>query len=97
MPLYMIERAFAEDVDLAGDDVHAVDEINADEGVRWIFSFLSADRRQTYCLYEAPSPDAIIAAARRANLPADAIVEVGSASPELDGRLTEWAAAQARA
>ena len=97
MPLFMIERAFADDVDLAAEDVHAVDEINADEGVRWIFSFLSADRRQTYCLYEAPSPDAIIAAARRADLPADAIVEVGSAAPELAGRLTEWAAAQARA
>jgi hypothetical protein len=97
MPLYMIEHAFAEDVDLVAEDVHAVDEINADEGVRWIFSFLSADKRQTYCLYEAPSPEAIVAAAGRAGLPADAIVEVGSASPELDGRLTEWAAAQARA
>src|SRR3954447_10933940 len=97
MPLYMIERAFAEDVDLVAEDVHAVDEINADEGVRWIFSFLSADKRQTYSLYAAPSPEAIAAAAGRAGLPADAIVEVGSASPELDGRLTEWAAAQARA
>src|SRR3982751_4539319 len=96
MPLYMIERAFVEDVDLAAEDVHAVDEINADEGVRWIFSFLSADRRQTYCLYEAPSPDAIIAAARRADLPADAIVKVGAASPELVGRLRAWAAADGR-
>src|SRR3954463_7690720 len=97
MPLFMIERAFVEDVDLAAEDVHAVDEINADEGVRWIFSFLSADKRQSYCLYAAPSPDAIIAAARRATLSADAIVEVGSASPELDPRLNDWAAAQARA
>src|SRR5437763_16980221 len=97
MPLYVIERAFADDVDLSGDDIRLVDEINADEGVRWIFSFLSADRRQTYCLYEAPSPEAIVAAARRANLPADVIVEVGSASPELNGRLADWAASQARA
>src|SRR3954449_2438319 len=96
MPLYMIERAFAENVDLSSDDVQAIDEINADEGVRWIFSFLSADRRQTYCLYEAPSPDAIIAAAKRANLPADAVIEVGSAAPELTGRLADWAASQAR-
>src|SRR3954454_23399353 len=66
MPLYMIERAFAQDVDVSGDDVKLIDEINADEGVRWVFSFLSADRRRTYCLYEAPSPEAIIAAARRA-------------------------------
>ena len=63
------------------DDVALIDEINADEGVRWLFSFLSADRRRTYCLYEAPSPEAIVAAARRADVPADAIVEVGAAAP----------------
>src|SRR3954471_20067925 len=94
MPLYVIERIFADELDVTGDDIRLVDEINADEGVRWIFSFLSADRRQTYCLYEAPSPDAIIAAAKRANLPADAVIEVGSASPELTGRLRDWAIAQ---
>ena len=66
MPLFVIERAFAEDVDVSGEDIRAIDEVNADEGVRWIFSFLSADRRRSYCLYEAPSPDAILAAARRA-------------------------------
>ena len=65
MPMYMIERTFAEELDLTNDDVRLIDEINADEGVRWLFSFLSADRRRTYCLYEAPTPDAIVAAARR--------------------------------
>ena len=95
MPLYIIERTFAEQLDLTSDDVRLIDEINADEGVRWLFSFLSADRRRTYCLYEAPSPDAIIAAARRANVPADAVVEVSPASPELSDRLRDWAAAQA--
>ena len=97
MPLFVIERTFAQDLELAGEDIREIDEINADEGVRWIFSFLSADRRQTYCLYEAPSPEAIIAAARRSDLPADAVVEVDSASPELNGRLAEWAASHARA
>jgi hypothetical protein len=96
MPLFVIERTFAEELDVSGDDVRLIDEINADEGVRWIFSFLSADRRQTYCLYEAPSPEAIMAAARRSNLPADAVVEVGAAAPELSGRLRDWAASQAR-
>ena len=95
MPLYVIEREFAEELDLSSDDVRLIDEVNADEGVHWLFSFLSADRRHTYCLYEAPSPDAIVAAARRANVPADAIVEVGAASPELTPRLREWAIAQA--
>jgi len=91
MPVYMIERAFAEELDLTNDDVRLIDEINADEGVRWLFSFLSADRRRTYCLYEAPTPDAIVAAARRANIPVDAVVEVGAAAPQLSGRLVEWA------
>ncbi len=60
MALYVIERSFAEQLDLSDDDVELIDEINGDEGVRWLFSFLSADRRRTYCLYEAPSPDAIL-------------------------------------
>jgi hypothetical protein len=95
MPLYVIEREFADELDLVGDDIRLIDEINADEGVRWVFSFLSADRRHTYCLYEAPSADAILAAAKRSNLPADAIVEVGPASPDLSPRFAEWAVAQA--
>ena len=94
MPVYVIERTFAEDLDLSSADVKLIDEINADEGVHWLFSFLSADRRRTYCLYEAPSADAIVAAARRANVPADAVVEVGPAAPELSGRLRDWAASQ---
>jgi hypothetical protein len=80
VPLFVIERAFADQLDLTNEDVHAIEEINADEGVRWLFSFLSADRRRSYCLYEAPSPDAILAAARRSGVPADAIVEVDRVS-----------------
>ena len=95
MPVYVIERNFAEQLDLSNEDVEQIDEINADEGVRWLFSFLSADRRRTYCLYEAPSPEAIREAARRANAPVDEIVEVdGAASPELPARLSDWAESQ---
>jgi hypothetical protein len=96
MPLYVIERTFAEDLEISGEDIRLIDEVNADEGVRWIFSFLSADRRQTYCLYEAPSPDAIIAAAQRSNLPADAVIEVDAATPLLSDRLRDWASASAQ-
>jgi hypothetical protein len=95
MPIYMIERTFGEELDLTNEDVKLIDEINADEGVRWLYSFLSADRRRTYCLYEAPTPDAIMAAARRANVPVDAVVEVGPAAPQLSGRLADWAEAAA--
>jgi Protein of unknown function (DUF4242) len=76
MPMYVIERTFAEQLDLDGEDVDLLEEINADEGVTWLFSFLSADRYRTYCLYEAPNPDGIIAAAKRAGIPADAVTEV---------------------
>jgi hypothetical protein len=83
MPLYVIERKFADQLELSGDGVKAIEEINADEGVRWLFSFLSADRLQSYCLYEAPSPDELVAAARRAGIPADVIVEVNRVSPDM--------------
>jgi Protein of unknown function (DUF4242) len=76
MPLYLIERTFAEQLELTSDDVRLIEDVNADEGVNWLFSFLTADRRRTYCLYEAPSPEAILAAARRANVPADTVIEV---------------------
>jgi hypothetical protein len=91
MPLYVIERIFAEQLELTDDDVKLIEEVNADEGVRWLFSFLSADRRRTYCLYEAPSADAIMSAARRADIPADAIVEVEQDTLGVPGRLTDWA------
>ena len=83
MALFLIERTFAEQLELTGDDVRLIEDINADEGVRWLFSFLSADRRRSYCLYEAPSPDEIIEAAKRANIPADEIIEVSQVQPEL--------------
>jgi len=76
MPLYLIERRYADQLYPSSDDVRLLENVNAEEGVQWLFSFLTADRMQTYCLYEAPSPDELLAAARRANLPADVIVEV---------------------
>jgi len=43
-----------------------------------LISFLSADKKKTFCLYEASSAEAIREAARRAGIPADTIIEVGS-------------------
>jgi phosphoglycolate phosphatase-like HAD superfamily hydrolase len=83
MPMFMIERVFAEKLDLTSDDVKLIEEVNADEGVRWLFSFLSADRRRSYCLYEAPSPDMILAAAQRVGIPADVVVEVNRVSADM--------------
>jgi hypothetical protein len=86
MPRYLIERNFAEQVELTKDGVEGINRINGEEGVQWIFSFLSVDKKKTYCLYEAQNPDAIRSAARRNNIPADAIIEVGGElSPTMFG------------
>jgi hypothetical protein len=76
MPVFMIERRFADDLEVGREGADGINRINDDEGVRWLYSFLSADKRKTYCLYEAPSADAIRRAAERAGLPADVIVEM---------------------
>jgi Protein of unknown function (DUF4242) len=76
VPVFMIERRYAEAFEASAEDVDGVNRINDEEGVRWLYSFLSADRRKTYCLYEAHSADAIRRAARRAGLPADLVVEM---------------------
>jgi hypothetical protein len=93
MPLFVVERTFAEQLDLSDDDVNLIEEANADEGIRWLFSFLSADRRRTYCLYEAPTAAAIMSAAARLDMPADAIVEVQDQALGVPGRLGEWVGA----
>jgi Protein of unknown function (DUF4242) len=82
MPLYVIERNFAEQLEMTKDSAAEVVLINDDLGVSWLFSFLSADKKKTYCLYEAPNPEAIIEAAKRANLPADVVVQVDEVRPE---------------
>lgn len=76
MPIFMIERRFSERLEAGADRLDGINRINKEEGVQWLYSFLSADRRKTYCLYEAPTPEAILRAAERAQLPADVIVEV---------------------
>ena len=86
MPVFMIERRFADELDVTADDADGVNRINDDEGVQWLYSFLSADKRKTYCLYEAPSAEAIRRAAQRAGLPADVIVEM-TATMRPDGSL----------
>jgi hypothetical protein len=68
-----VTRELASEVKLINDEV----------GVRWLFSFLSSDHKKSYCLYEAPTPEAMREAAKRANIPADAIVEVLEIRPQM--------------
>ena len=85
VPVFLVERRFAEDLEASAEVADRINRINEEEGVRWFYSFLSADKRKTYCLYEAPVADAIRRAAARAGLPADAVIELGG--PAAAGRV----------
>ena len=82
MPLFVIERQFAVEIDLDAEGAALIKQVNDANGVNWLYSFHSADRRKTYCLYEAPSVESIREAARLAGLPADVVVEVSQLRPE---------------
>jgi hypothetical protein len=88
VPIFMVERNFAEELEPSVEAADGINRINDQEGVRWMYSFLSADKRKTYCLYEAPSPEAIRTAASRAGLPADTVVEMGDRITS-DGALSD--------
>lgn len=88
MPVFLIERRYADELEASAELVEGINRVNDEEGVKWLYSFLSADKRKTYCLYEAPSAEAIRSAAVRAGLPADVVVEVaGQIAP--DGSFSE--------
>ena len=81
MPRYIIERNFAEKLEIDDEAKNHIKQINDTEDVEWIFSFLSADKRKTYCLYEAPDEDSLRRAAERLNIPADVITPVDRIDP----------------
>ncbi len=86
MPRYMVQRTFEEGLHIpianGGADVcQAVVERNADEGVTWVHSYVSADKRTTFCIYDAPTPEAIRKTAAQNQLPVDQITEVRVLDP----------------
>ena len=86
MPRYIVERAFPNclNVPTSDEGARAVQQIvacNADFGVTWIHSYVSEDRKKTFCLYDAPSPEAIRRAAAANNLPVDRITSVRMFDP----------------
>lgn len=90
MPRYVIERTFpdglkfptgAEGRKTAGQ----VCDVNATEGVSWVHSYVTDDDRMTFCVYDAPSPEAIRKVADRNGLPVDRISEVRVLDPHVYG------------
>jgi len=82
MNLYVIERSFLNGLDPDALDDEHIKAVNDDVGVRWILSFLSADQRRTFCLYEAPNEESLREAAQRLGIPADAVIPVTAIGPD---------------
>ena len=86
MPRYIVQRTFPEGlhipVENGGADIcRAVVERNADEGVTWVSSFVSEDKTRTFCIYDAPNPEAIRKTAARNELPVDRVTRVSVLDP----------------
>jgi predicted amidohydrolase YtcJ len=82
----MVQRTFPEGLQIpiatGGAEVcRAVVERNAEEGVTWVHSYVSADKRFTFCVYDAPTPEAIRKTAASNELPVDQITEVRVLDP----------------
>jgi hypothetical protein len=86
MPRYVVERSFPAGLEIPVDGEGAqvcltVVDRNADEGVTWVHSYVSDDKKKTFCVYDAPSPEAIRRTAERNDLPVDRITQVRVLDP----------------
>lgn len=86
MPRYLIERSFPNGLAIPLDDegrraVAGVVATNAAHGVTWVHSYVSPDRKSTFCIYDAPSPETIRTVADRNGLPVGRITEVSVLDP----------------
>jgi hypothetical protein len=86
MPRYMVERSFPNGLNIPLTEAGAqtclgVVGRNAELGVTWVHSYVSEDKRKTFCVYDAPNPDAIRKAAERSELPVDKITKIAVLDP----------------
>lgn len=86
MPRYLVERTFPEGLHIpinpAGAEVClGVVANNAEENVTWVSSYVSNDKAHTFCVYDAPTPEAIRKSAARNELPVDRITQVRVLDP----------------
>ena len=86
MPRYIVQRTFPDGLripiaDGGAELCRGVVERNAEEGVTWVHSYVSEDKRTTFCVYDAPTPEAIRKTAARNELPVDEITQVRVLDP----------------
>ena len=86
MPRYLVERTFPAGLQIPINDEGAqacstVVANNAELGVTWVHSYVSNDKSKTFCIYDAPSPEAIRRTAGMNGLPVDSITEVRVLDP----------------
>ncbi|HVR78899.1 MAG TPA: DUF4242 domain-containing protein [Acidimicrobiia bacterium] len=86
MPRYLVERTFPEGLAVApGAEgrrlLASVVACNSDRGGTWVHSYVSQDRRKTFCVYDAPNPEAVRRTAHSNGLPVDRITEISVLDP----------------
>lgn len=86
MPRYLVQRTFTDGLHIpvasgGQQTCRAVVERNAEEGVTWINSYVSDDKKRSFCVYDAPSPEAIRKTAASNDLPVDRITRVSVLDP----------------
>lgn len=83
---YLVERSFPNGLEIPvnteGSQICLnVVSTNAEDNVTWIHSYVTKDKKKTFCIYDAPSPEAISKAAEKNGLPVDNITEVSVLDP----------------
>ena len=86
MTRYLVERNFENGLNVPIDNEGAaamlgIVERNLGNDVTWVHSYVTPDRSKTFCIYDAPHPEAIRSAASRNGIPANAIHEVRVLDP----------------
>ena len=83
MPRYLVEHDFGSDMDVQAmkDWVGSPSTAVGDDVVTWVDSYISVDYTRTYCIYNAPTPDAIRRYAAMNNLPVNRITEIRRPEP----------------
>ena len=86
MSRYLVERSFPDGLEIPVGDGGAeicreVVERNSDHGLTWVHSYVSVDKRRTFCVYDAPDPEAVRRTAAINELPVDSITEVRVLDP----------------